>query len=244
MAKQEDLAFLKKAVRELFERIHTIREEIAAIRKPGTEDTDNSFSAMSDQLDAIVEATETATDTIMNNVESIETLVATARSHTTAPEATAALDQVGDKIAAVFEACAFQDITGQRVTKVVKLIKYIEERVDSLIAVWGAEALENVEVVKEQRGEYEQYLHGPQLKGLAKTQEEIDQMMGPVKATAAAVRPVPAAKPAPAAPAKSAPAPTPAPAPVVKSAPKPPPAPEPAAEAPALSQDDIDSLFN
>ena len=47
------------------------------------------------------------------------------------------LDRIDEKIQSVFEACAFQDITGQRVTKVVRLIKYVEERVNALIAIWG-----------------------------------------------------------------------------------------------------------
>lgn len=37
----------------------------------------------------------------------------------------------------IFEACNFQDITGQRITKVVGALKFIEERVAGMMDIWG-----------------------------------------------------------------------------------------------------------
>ena len=36
-------------------------------------------------------------------------------------------------------ACSFQDITGQRTTKVVSTLHYIEQRVNSMVGIWGAQ---------------------------------------------------------------------------------------------------------
>ena len=39
----------------------------------------------------------------------------------------------------IYEACGFQDITGQRTTKVVKALKDIEEKIDALVEAFGSE---------------------------------------------------------------------------------------------------------
>ena len=39
------------------------------------------------------------------------------------------------------EACSFQDITGQRVNKVVKTIRYIQDWIVAMIGIWDKEAL-------------------------------------------------------------------------------------------------------
>jgi chemotaxis protein CheZ len=41
----------------------------------------------------------------------------------------------------LFEACSFQDITGQRITKVVRSLTYVETRVNKLIEAWGRSEL-------------------------------------------------------------------------------------------------------
>ena len=53
---------------------------------------------------------------------------------------------VNESCMKIFEACSFQDITGQRITKVVKSVTYVEDRVNDLIAVWGKEEIDRIEV--------------------------------------------------------------------------------------------------
>ncbi len=50
---------------------------------------------------------------------------------------------------AVFEACAFQDITGQRGSKVVKSVTYVEERVNALVDIWSKDKLATIELAAE-----------------------------------------------------------------------------------------------
>ncbi len=54
----------------------------------------------------------------------------------------ACLDKIAETDMAVFEAWSFQDIAGQRVSKVVKSVSYVEERIDALIGIWGKDELE------------------------------------------------------------------------------------------------------
>lgn len=252
-----DVDVLRRELIGLFEHIQRIRKEIAAIRRPGANEDEDHFSQMSDELDAIVAATEAATDTIMENVEQMDDIITAVRPHVTDPEALRQLATFPDKTGAVFEACAFQDITGQRITKVVKSLQFIEQRVNALIDIWGPETLAGVEVEDNTpRDEYGKYLHGPQLAGKGISQADVDAMLGggsasspkpasppaPAAAKPAAPKPAaakpasPPAKPAAAAPKPAAPAPKPA-------APKPAPKTEEDSDLPKLGQDDIDKLF-
>ncbi|HSV29217.1 MAG TPA: protein phosphatase CheZ, partial [Candidatus Omnitrophota bacterium] len=132
----------------------------------------------SEQLDAIVQATEGATNTIMESVEGIDNLVNDARAATQDPALNQIFDQVTDKVNAVFEACSFQDITGQRVTKVVNSLKFVEERINTIILTWGKDELTKVVVeIKEDKDPDKKLLHGPQLPGQGVSQEEVDKML-------------------------------------------------------------------
>lgn len=167
---------LKHELVELFQHIQSIRKEIAAIRRPGADD--DHFLQMSDELDAIVEATEDATNQIMENVEEVEDLCIAIKGKTQDEEIHATLKTISDKNSNVFQACSFQDITGQRITKVVKLLKYVEERVNALIAVWGEDAIAEEKVEKEgAKDPYGRYLNGPQFKGEGVSQDDVDAML-------------------------------------------------------------------
>jgi chemotaxis regulatin CheY-phosphate phosphatase CheZ len=164
---------LKSEMFGLFNQIQKIRHEIASIRMPGV--NPNHFGQMSDELDAIVEATETATNTIMENVESIDDAVAKAIEELEDGEAKENLTQVPDLVGGIFEACSFQDITGQRVTKIINLLKYVEERINALISFWGEGEILSEEVqMHVETDEYKKYLHGPASRGEGVAQDSVD----------------------------------------------------------------------
>jgi chemotaxis protein CheZ len=132
---------------------------------------------MGDQLDAIVQATEKATNTIMNAMEQNDDAVAKLREGITDPDQLALLDKIKNSSNDVFEACSFQDITGQRVNKVVKSITYVEERVNALVDIWGKDELDKVEVTGKEKTEDEKLLDGPQLEGgTGLSQDDIDAL--------------------------------------------------------------------
>jgi len=178
MGHDDDVRILKRELRGLFDHIQRIRQEIAAIRKPGS--AEDRFATMSDELDAIVDNTESATNTIMENAESIDDIIQSVRPAVQDEAATSRLDNVPDLIGGIFEACSFQDITGQRITKVVKTLQYIERRVNSLISIWGEEALTTVDPPEDpmsQSKDESHLLHGPQLAGHGVSQTEVDAIL-------------------------------------------------------------------
>ncbi len=126
---------LKREIDGLLRYLNLVRSEISAIRHPA--DEKHGFNRMGDQLDAIVNATADATNTIMESVEKNDIIADKLRETIKDPVELNALDEIGKNSSDVYEACSFQDITTQHISQVLKSITYIEERVNSLIDFWG-----------------------------------------------------------------------------------------------------------
>ncbi len=152
--------------------IHNARAEIASLRP--REIQDRYIATATDELDAIVDATEAATNTILDAAEQIEDVVGQIP-----PDLAERLSGITTQI---YEACNFQDITGQRINKVVKTLKDIEARVEALVAAFGPvvraeEDLERTEAEDRQAPTDEDLLNGPQLPHAASRQDEIDKLL-------------------------------------------------------------------
>lgn len=175
MAESSSEAYLRRELDGPLRYLNKVRDEIAAIDRPA--DETHNFQKMGDQLDAIVKATEEATNTIMEVVEKNDAIVQEIRDKTDDPEIIAKLDEIANNSGDVFQACSFQDITGQRVSKLVKSLTYVEDRVDALVDIWGRHVIENVVVQElQEKTEDEALLHGPQLEGEGLSQDDIDAL--------------------------------------------------------------------
>ena len=166
---------LEENLKALFSYVQRVRLEIAALNRDG--DGKDKFETMGEQLDGIVEATMDATEIIMGAVESNANTVHELRDLITDEKQTELLDRLLERQNAVFEACAFQDLTGQRITKIIKSVSYVEERVCALREIWGYEEIEQAESeLVDTRTDDEKMLHGPQSKAQAISQDEIDKL--------------------------------------------------------------------
>lgn len=166
---------LKQELDALDRYLQRVRQEVASIDRPA--DEDHRFDNMGSQLEAIVNATEEATNTIMEAVESNQSAVETLRDQISDPGQITLLDQVTGNVAVIFEACSFQDITGQRVNKVFQSISYVEERVNAIVEVWGKEYLEKADVLPSKTASnVDELICGPQLEGDGLSQEDIDSL--------------------------------------------------------------------
>ena len=166
--------YLKDELSGLLRYIQRVRTEIAAISRPADEDF--KFESMGEQLDAIVKATETATNTIMAAMEGNDDIIEKIRAKTKSKKLQELCDQLIENDNEVFEACSFQDITGQRINKVVKSITYVEDRVTALVDVWGKEELDKIVIKAEEKTEDEKLLEGPQMEGKGLSQSEVDAL--------------------------------------------------------------------
>ncbi|ONG44714.1 chemotaxis protein CheZ [Pseudoroseomonas deserti] len=91
---------------------------------------------LGDTLDAVVGETEGAAFEILRQAERAQ--AAAGRLHAgTSTDTGADLTEVDEAATAIVLACAFQDITGQRVRKVLSTMRAVEARVAALVALMG-----------------------------------------------------------------------------------------------------------
>lgn len=142
--------------------ITSTKLEIATLHR--SEYQGKGMRRVAGELDAVVGATEAAATTILAAVEDIETQANMLRA---AGVGAGSNDHVGvilDRVVAMYEACNFQDLTGQRISKIVSVMKFVEERLDRMIDVWGGLDAFKELVEHEGGGEDERsLLNGPRL---------------------------------------------------------------------------------
>lgn len=113
----------------------------------------------------------------MRNAEKIDEIVQGVRSQIQDSYVSSQLQEVSDLIVNIFESCTFQDLTGQRITKVVKTLDFIEKRVDSMLEIWGKNDIESQPMSGDLvKVDGQLKLHGPQAKAEAISQSDIDKM--------------------------------------------------------------------
>ena len=153
--------------------IRAAKGDISAIRPQDVRE--QHLPSARDELDAIVGATERATEDIMAASERIEAIGAGLDDESA--------DQLSDQVMQIYEACSFQDITGQRITKVVSTLLQIESSIESLLAVFGDEAARErlAELSSQNKANAERIeanlLNGPQIEGGGNSQDDIDSIL-------------------------------------------------------------------
>ncbi|GGK51051.1 hypothetical protein [Salinarimonas ramus] len=156
--------------------IERTKQEVATLHL--TDANGREISRTSDELGAIVAGTEGATNAILHAAEAIDEASASLIARLKGDEAATARD-IADQVVRIFEACNFQDITGQRVSKVLASMRFIEDRVNRMVEIWGGlSALGQAEIVLDPDLSGERaLLNGPALSALdATTQAEIDAL--------------------------------------------------------------------
>lgn len=134
---------------------------------------DEHIPVAADELDAVVEETATATAKIMDACEHMEQAAADMDA--------AHKDMITEQVTKIYEACSFQDITGQRISKVVKALQSIEATItdilgtDHMPAAEPAPAENKTDPAKPPSDE--DLLNGPQLGGGGVSQDEIDKLL-------------------------------------------------------------------
>ena len=160
-------ASLLEEVEELAKTIATAKTEIAALRVDDI--TDHDIPSATDELDAIVGHTAQATHAIL---ESCELLDEVAANITGEPAI-----KLQDATTRIYEACSFQDITGQRITKIVATLKTIEGKVAHIIATFGPGITHSARKPANQELTEADLLNGPQLPTNAMDQSDIDKLL-------------------------------------------------------------------
>ena len=158
-----------RELRDIAADIDDMKAEIGALQ--ANELKESRIPAAGQELGAIVKATEAATHAIM---ECAETVMAADASDAAAYKAL-----VDQQMMRVFEACSFQDITGQRIAKVVETLQQIEQRVSRFVDAMRAKDLSGfIDEHERDRAERKSrfMLNGPAREGEGIAQAQVDRL--------------------------------------------------------------------
>lgn len=156
-------------------RIDTTKRELANVAHPRL--TQDRFRQAATELAAVVATAESSTNKIMESAEKLDAIIKDIATDISELDLAVRRTQMIDLIVKIYEACNFQDLTGQRINKVMKTIGYIESRIQAIVQVWGSKALEQFPVpVPIEKIDSGLVLKGPQDTGQAISQADIDAL--------------------------------------------------------------------
>lgn len=134
-AQIEQCEKLKVELDLIHDAINRTKQEIAVLH--GKSFSGDEMSKVTGELGAVVGGTEEATQQILEAAEAIDH-AATALTKMTSPDQQAQLSEdIQERVVAIFEACNFQDLTGQRISKVMTTMKFIEHHINVMMDIWG-----------------------------------------------------------------------------------------------------------
>ncbi|MBV5270658.1 MAG: protein phosphatase CheZ [Afipia sp.] len=134
-AQIEQCEKLKVELDLIHDAITRTKQEIAMLH--GKSFSGDEMLKVTGELGAVVGGTEEATQQILEAAEAIDQ-AATALGKTSSPDQHARLsEEILERVVGIFEACNFQDLTGQRISKVMTTMKFIEHHITVMMEIWG-----------------------------------------------------------------------------------------------------------
>jgi chemotaxis regulatin CheY-phosphate phosphatase CheZ len=158
---------------DMAEAIARTKAEIAAI-KPDAERYGKIEDA-TEELDSIVNTTEAATSRILAAAEQVQEIAWTLREQGVDKNF---CDQLDAQATETYTACSFQDLTGQRTRKVIQVLRYLEDRINAMISIWGVD-IAPVSVPRDETSFKDPLANGPSPPGVGLAQADVDIMMEP-----------------------------------------------------------------
>jgi chemotaxis protein CheZ len=122
------------------------------------------------ELEEVVDSTERATQQVLAAAEEIDQVANSLASALSGKFEQGLARDLQELVIKIFEACNFQDLTGQRIAKVLATLNFVEDHVTRV--------LEEIKNPTAARRDGTQYLHGPRLETDSShvSQADIDEM--------------------------------------------------------------------
>src|SRR5712672_4599177 len=158
--------------------INRTKREIAVLH--GKSFDGQEMAKVNGELGAVVGGTEQATQQILEATEAIDQ-AASALSKNISPDQQKLLaEEIQERVISIFEACNFQDLTGQRINKVMTTMKFMEKHIIIMMDIWGgvdAIKAHATPIIDTREGDAK-LLNGPKLDGDAghASQNDIDAL--------------------------------------------------------------------
>ena len=177
-AQIEQCEKLKVELDLIHDAIGRTKREIAVLH--GKSFNGEEMAKVNGELGAVVGGTEQATQQILEAAEAIDNAASALSKNTSLDQQKILSEEIGERVVSIFEACNFQDLTGQRISKVMGTMKFIEQHINAMMEIWGG-----VDAIKahapahvDTREGDDKLLNGPKLDGDAghASQDDIDAM--------------------------------------------------------------------
>ena len=134
-AQIEQCEKLKVELDLIYDAINRTKREIAVLH--GKSFSGEEMAKVNGELGAVVGGTEEATQQILEAAEAIDQ-AASALMKVNSPDQQKLLnEEIQERVVSIFEACNFQDLTGQRIKKVMTTMKFIEGHINVMMDIWG-----------------------------------------------------------------------------------------------------------
>lgn len=171
---------LKTELDLIYEAINRTKQEIAVLH--GKSFNGDEMARVTDELGAVVGGTEQATQQILEAAEAIDQSASALFKAASPEQARLLSEEIQERVISIFEACNFQDLTGQRIAKVTSTMKFVEHHINVMMDIWGGvDAIRaHAPPIGDDRVGDAKLLNGPKLEGDEghASQDDIDALFG------------------------------------------------------------------
>ena len=177
-AQIEQCEKLKVELDLIHDAINRTKGEIATLHAKSF--NGEEMAKVNGELGAVVGGTEQATQQILEAAEAIDQAASALGKVDSADQQKILSEEIQERVVSIFEACNFQDLTGQRISKVMQTMKFIEQHINEMMNIWGGvDAIKaHVPAQVDTRSEDDKLLNGPKLAGDVghASQDDIDAL--------------------------------------------------------------------
>lgn len=170
-----DMAKLRQELALIYEAISRTKRELSTLVDDGHEGSRVARAAH--ELDAVVGGTEKATQKILQAAENIDENAKTLAAAVKNAHEKGLAQDIQDHVLGIYEACNFQDLAGQRISKVMVTLQFIEQHVVRMMDIWsGIDQAKILAAAAPMRRAGDKFVNGPKLDGDAghASQRDID----------------------------------------------------------------------
>jgi chemotaxis protein CheZ len=164
---------LQREIVKIADYIAKAKQEISSM-SPAVADGQKNIGQAGIELDEVIQATEKAANEIMDAAEII-------MSHAGSIKDAAASKAVNAAVENIFNACNFQDLTSQRIRKVIKTLEFLDYKVNRILEFVNG-SVTSMDMTPEEEARFvdkrpdADLCNGPQAAGVAPSQSDIDDL--------------------------------------------------------------------
>jgi len=177
-AQIEQCEKLKVELDLIHDAISRTKREIAVLH--GKSFNGEEMAKVNGELGAVVGGTEQATQQILEATEAIDQAATALAKNISSDQQKLLSEDIQERVVSIFEACNFQDLTGQRISKVMTTMKFIENHINVMMDIWGGvDAIKShAPAIADTREGDARLLNGPKMEGDVghASQDDIDAL--------------------------------------------------------------------